>query len=99
VDTAVRAATAAFDGPWRTLPAVERGRSLLRLAQFIRDHAEELSQMESTNIGKPISSARWEIGAAEASSLVDGLRSRHGFTVDLSHLTVVGRCRGCAPAG
>lgn len=64
VDRAVAAAQAAFDGPWRTLPAVERGRALLRLAQVIRDHAEELSQLESTNIGKPISSARWEIGAA-----------------------------------
>ncbi len=64
VDLAVAAATAAFEGPWRTLPAVERGRALLRLAQVIRDHAEELSQLESQNIGKPISSARWEIGAA-----------------------------------
>jgi Fur family ferric uptake transcriptional regulator len=41
---------------------------------------------------------RWEIGAAEAAGLVDGLRTRHGFEVDLSHLTVVGRCRGCVPA-
>lgn len=64
VDRAVAVAQAAFEGPWRTLPAVERGRALLRLAQVIRDHAEELSQLESQNIGKPISSARWEIGAA-----------------------------------
>ena len=42
---------------------------------------------------------RWEIGAAEAAGLVDGLRARHGFQVDLSHLTVVGRCRGCVPGG
>jgi acyl-CoA reductase-like NAD-dependent aldehyde dehydrogenase len=64
VDAAVAAAQAAFDGPWRTMPAVERGRALLRLAQVVRDHAEELSQLECRNIGKPISSARWEIGAA-----------------------------------
>ena len=63
VDTAVAAAQSAFEGPWRTLPAVERGRALLRLATIIRDHADELSQLESTNIGKPISSARWEIAA------------------------------------
>ena len=31
---------------------------------LVRDHAEELSQLESRNIGKPISGARWEIGAA-----------------------------------
>ena len=42
---------------------------------------------------------RWEIDATEAASLVDGLQARYGFAVDLSHLTVVGRCRGCAPAG
>ncbi len=65
VDSAVAAATTAFeDGPWHTLPAVERGRALLRLATAIRDHADELAQLESANIGKPISSARWEVGAA-----------------------------------
>ncbi|MFN8520564.1 MAG: aldehyde dehydrogenase family protein [Chloroflexota bacterium] len=64
VDAAVAAAQRAFEGPWRTMPAVERGRVLLRLATLIRDHAEELSQLESRNIGKPISSARWEVGAA-----------------------------------
>jgi acyl-CoA reductase-like NAD-dependent aldehyde dehydrogenase len=64
VDRAVRAAQAAFDGEWRTWPAVRRGQTLLRLADLIRDHAEELSQLESRNVGKPISSARWEIGAA-----------------------------------
>ena len=64
VDRAVRAAQSAFDGEWRTWPAVRRGQTLLRLADLIRDHAEELSQLESRNIGKPISSARWEIGAA-----------------------------------
>ncbi len=64
VDRAVTAAQAAFDGEWRTWPAVRRGQTLLRLAMLIRDHAEELSQLESSNIGKPISSARWEIGAA-----------------------------------
>jgi acyl-CoA reductase-like NAD-dependent aldehyde dehydrogenase len=64
VDAAVSAAQTAFEGPWRSLPAVERGRALLRLAQVVRDHVEELSQLESRNIGKPISSARWEIGAA-----------------------------------
>jgi Fur family ferric uptake transcriptional regulator len=46
---------------------------------------------------------RWEIGSAEAAGLVEALRAGHGFAVDLSHLTVVGRCRDCAmqegPAG
>ena len=42
---------------------------------------------------------RWEIGPAEAASLTDVLRERDGFYVDLSHLTVVGRCRACAAPG
>jgi Fur family ferric uptake transcriptional regulator len=42
---------------------------------------------------------RWEIGPAEASGLVEQLRVHHGFAVDLSHLTVVGRCRDCGGEG
>jgi len=40
-----------------------RGQTLARLAALIRDHLEELAALESRNMGKPISSARWEIGA------------------------------------
>ena len=43
----------------------------------------------------------WEISAEEASSIVAALESARGFTVDLSHVTIVGRCRDCrsAPRG
>jgi acyl-CoA reductase-like NAD-dependent aldehyde dehydrogenase len=64
VDAAVRAATAAFEGEWATWPAVKRGEALLRLATVVRDHAEELARLESVNTGKPITNARWEVGAA-----------------------------------
>lgn len=37
----------------------------------------------------------WEISAEEAASIVDALESARGFAVDLSHVTVVGRCRDC----
>src|SRR5690606_10973577 len=37
----------------------------------------------------------WEIGADEAAALVESLARRRGFTVDLSHVTVVGRCAAC----
>jgi Fur family transcriptional regulator, ferric uptake regulator len=37
----------------------------------------------------------WEIGAEEAAHMVASLRTSRGFEVDLSHLTVVGRCRAC----
>ena len=38
----------------------------------------------------------WEIGAAEAEALTRPLAASRGFEVNLSHLTVVGRCKGCA---
>jgi betaine-aldehyde dehydrogenase len=63
VDRAVKAAQAAFDGEWRGWSQTRRGQALARLAALTRDHLEELAQLETRNMGKPISSARWEIGA------------------------------------
>ena len=63
VDRAVAAAQRAFDGEWHTWSQTRRGQALHRLAALTRDHLEELAAMESRNMGKPISSARWEIGA------------------------------------
>jgi Fur family transcriptional regulator, ferric uptake regulator len=40
-----------------------------------------------------------EIEAADAAPLVRALRARHGFEVDLSHVTVVGRCAACGGDG
>jgi Fur family ferric uptake transcriptional regulator len=37
----------------------------------------------------------WEISADEAASIVAALESGRGFAVDLSHVTIVGRCRDC----
>src|SRR5450759_2992058 len=63
VDRAVAAAQRAFDGEWPTWSQTRRGQALHRLAALTRDHLEELAALESRNMGKPISSARWEIGA------------------------------------
>jgi Fur family ferric uptake transcriptional regulator len=42
----------------------------------------------------------WEIGPADAETTVRSLRESRGFEVDLSHLTIVGRCADCvAEAG
>lgn len=42
---------------------------------------------------------RWEIPPADARIVVDALQASGGFEVDLSHVTVVGRCSACAAAG
>ncbi|HUO31516.1 MAG TPA: aldehyde dehydrogenase family protein [Bryobacteraceae bacterium] len=59
VNKAVSAARTAFEiGPWRKLPASERGRLLHRLADLIERHADELARLESLDNGKPVTVAR-----------------------------------------
>ena len=62
VGRAVAAAQRAFEGEWSQLSAADRGHLLFRFAEVVRAHEEELSQLESLQIGKPISGARWEVG-------------------------------------
>lgn len=40
----------------------------------------------------------WEIGADEAAALVSSLERERAFAVDLSHLSIAGRCAGCLAA-
>jgi acyl-CoA reductase-like NAD-dependent aldehyde dehydrogenase len=55
VDAAVRAAREAFDaGAWSGLSGRERGRILHRVAQLIRENADEIAHLESLDVGKPI---------------------------------------------
>ena len=62
VDAAVRAARAAFDtGPWKDATAQDRGRVLFKLAQIVRDRADELAELETRNSGKPIVEAEFDI--------------------------------------
>jgi len=64
VDRAVKTAHARFgEGKWKQMRTRERGQILQRIANLIREKAEMLAQIESKNGGKPISSARGEIGA------------------------------------
>ena len=41
---------------------------------------------------------RWEIGAKPAAAIVELLLTSDGFTVDPSHVTVVGYCSACTSA-
>jgi acyl-CoA reductase-like NAD-dependent aldehyde dehydrogenase len=60
-DAAVAKARAAFPA-WRAVAPADRGRLLRRLATLVEEHHEELSRIESRNVGKPIAGARGEIG-------------------------------------
>jgi acyl-CoA reductase-like NAD-dependent aldehyde dehydrogenase len=52
VDDCVRSADAAFRGPWRTVPASERGLLLFRLADAIDANAERIAALETRENGK-----------------------------------------------
>jgi 5-carboxymethyl-2-hydroxymuconic-semialdehyde dehydrogenase len=56
VDGAVAAAARAFaDGPWPRLKATERAGALRRIADLIREHADDFIELECLDIGMPIS--------------------------------------------
>jgi betaine-aldehyde dehydrogenase len=61
VDTAVNGAARAFEQGWRDLAPGKRAEVLYQIARVLREHADELSQLESLSIGKPVSDARDEI--------------------------------------
>ena len=55
VDRAVAAARGSFDDRrWSDQPPAARKRVLLRLAELVREHLDELALLESLDVGKPI---------------------------------------------
>jgi len=60
IDRAVKAAHRAFDGAWSTWAASKRGRTLQKYADLVKRDVEDLAQLESRNVGKPITNARNE---------------------------------------
>jgi betaine-aldehyde dehydrogenase len=69
VDRAVSAARTAFEAWGRTTPA-ERSLALLRLADAIEAHTDEIAELESANAGKPIQAFKDD----EIPFMVDNLR-------------------------
>src|SRR5258706_14865646 len=63
VEAAVRAARAAFEGPWGALAPAERGRMLLKFSQLIAVEGERLAAIESRDVGKPLAQSRRDIAA------------------------------------
>ena len=59
VDLAVSAAREAFErGPWGTMGGAERARLMMKLADLIDAHAEELAELEAYDTGRPIYETR-----------------------------------------
>ena len=60
VDRAVKAAREAFDGGWSDTTPRTRSEMLLKLADAIEAAGDELSRIESENVGKPLAVMRSE---------------------------------------
>src|SRR5205807_169696 len=60
-DRAVATAKAAFPA-WRAVKPADRARLLRRVAALVEEHLEELSRLETANVGKPLGDSRWEMG-------------------------------------
>ena len=57
VDRAVKAAGAAFEG-WSGATPSERALALIRLADALEEHGEEIAALEIANAGKPLPPSR-----------------------------------------
>ncbi len=59
---AIKAARKAFDhGEWPTLPNIERGRIVRKIADLIERDAEELAKLETLDTGKTLEESRWDM--------------------------------------
>ncbi len=87
INRAVRAARAAFEGPWSQLTPSDRGRIIWKIGDLILEHAEELAQLESLDNGKPYAVA---LGAdvplaADLFHYMAGWATKiNGSTIDIS---------------
>ena len=59
IDRAVRAARKAFEsGPWPKISPAERAKLAERLGDLLEKHADEFSELEALDNGKPVTNAR-----------------------------------------
>src|SRR5579872_5016869 len=60
VQAAIDAAAAALEG-WKSLPAIERARTLRRSADLIRERKDEIAAVMTAEQGKPLAEASGEV--------------------------------------
>src|SRR6185437_11406974 len=64
VDRAVKTARAAFEtGKWATMAASRRAKIIYKMAQLIAERASDLQMLEVRDNGKPLATAKGEMGA------------------------------------
>ncbi|ALR22460.1 betaine aldehyde dehydrogenase [Sphingobium baderi] len=68
VDRAVKVARAALTGPWARMKGAERQRIMLRLADLVEQHYDELAMLDTLDLGAPYS--RTVLGKVRAGALL-----------------------------
>jgi len=58
IDAAVGVAREAFDGPWGSLTAAERGRLLTAVGRAVSEEVAALAKLEAQDVGKPLMQAQ-----------------------------------------
>jgi aldehyde dehydrogenase (NAD+) len=91
VDAAVAAARNAFEGPWSRFTPVQRQNVLLKLADLVERHLEELSLIDVVDMGRPIGG---EIHRSLEMFLVEVLRYYAGWTTKIEGHTVANSLPG-----
>ena len=83
VDRAVKAARAAFEGPWSKMTPFDRQQLMLRLAALVDANFDELAMLDTLDLGAPV--GRTVLGRRRAIGLLGfyaGLAtSNHGLTI------------------
>jgi len=82
VDRAVQAARRAFEG-WSNATPAERATALLKLADAVEEHGDELAELEALDAGKPIEAVK----ADEIPVVADNLRFFAGAARHLEGLS------------
>ncbi len=87
IDRAVKAARTAFEGEWSKVSPAQRQNLMLKLADLLEKHAEELTDLESLDVGK----LRFFARIIDVQGSVDSMRYNagwatkiHGRTYDMS---------------
>ncbi len=61
VDQAVKSARQALQGEWSIISPKSRSQLLLKFAALVRKHLDEIAQIESVDVGKPVSQAKRDV--------------------------------------
>ena len=83
VERATAAARAALEGPLRKINPAKRSSLMHRLAELIKEHGDELAELESLDNGKPLAAAKGDIAAS-----VNHLRYYAGWPTKIEGETI-----------